>query len=170
MAINKKLIHFNRKEVFEEKLANNEILDTSIVFIKDSKEIWTHGTYFGGCDIVGNTTDAHFENLCNFKNGYLNYHYALINYNNDVYFGRLIDVIESDGYDALRMFYSKGYDEITYKTDGIHILSFSLEREDGFCQNMEYIDNTPESASIEEIDALFIEETPEIPENESTSE
>ena len=29
------------KEVFEEKLANNEILDTSIVFVKDSKEIYT---------------------------------------------------------------------------------------------------------------------------------
>lgn len=39
MAINKKLIHFKRKEVFEEKLANNEILDTSIVFIDDTNEI-----------------------------------------------------------------------------------------------------------------------------------
>ena len=46
MAINKKLIHFNSKEVFEEKLANNEILDTSIVFVKDSKEIWTHGNLY----------------------------------------------------------------------------------------------------------------------------
>lgn len=46
MAINKKLIHFNRKEVFEEKLANNEILDTSIVFVKDSKEIYTHGNLY----------------------------------------------------------------------------------------------------------------------------
>jgi len=43
MAINKKLIHFRRKEVFEEKLANNEILNTSIVFIDDTNEIWTHG-------------------------------------------------------------------------------------------------------------------------------
>lgn len=46
MAIDKKLIHFNRKEVFEEKLANNEILDTSIVFVKDSKEIYTHGNLY----------------------------------------------------------------------------------------------------------------------------
>ena len=55
MAINKKLIHFNRKEVFEEKLANNEILDTSIVFIKDSKEIWTHGQFYGGESMVNIT-------------------------------------------------------------------------------------------------------------------
>ena len=46
MAINKKLIHFKSKEKFEEELANNNILDTSICFIKDSKEIWTHGTLF----------------------------------------------------------------------------------------------------------------------------
>ena len=46
MAINKKLIHFKEKSVFEKKLANNEVLDTSIVFIKDSKEIWTHGNLY----------------------------------------------------------------------------------------------------------------------------
>jgi hypothetical protein len=39
MAINKKLIRFKRKSVFEEKLAKNEILETSIVFIEDTKEI-----------------------------------------------------------------------------------------------------------------------------------
>lgn len=43
MAINKKLIHFKNKENFESEVANNNILDTSIVFIKDSQEIWTHG-------------------------------------------------------------------------------------------------------------------------------
>lgn len=42
MAINKKLIHFKTKENFlKEKNAGN-ILDTSIVFIKDTREIWTH--------------------------------------------------------------------------------------------------------------------------------
>lgn len=46
MAINKKLIHFKEKSVFEEKRANNEILDTSIVFVKDAKEIWTHGQFY----------------------------------------------------------------------------------------------------------------------------
>ena len=46
MAINKKLIHFNEKSEFDKRLANNEILDTSIVFVKDSKEIWTHGNLY----------------------------------------------------------------------------------------------------------------------------
>ena len=46
MAINKKLIHFKTKENFNNKVANNEILDTSIVFIQDSKEIHTHGTTY----------------------------------------------------------------------------------------------------------------------------
>lgn len=48
MAINKKLIHFQKKENFENEVANGNILDNSIVFIKDTKEIWTHGTYYGG--------------------------------------------------------------------------------------------------------------------------
>lgn len=42
MAINKKLIHFKKKEDFEKEVAKENILDTSIVFIKDSKEIHTH--------------------------------------------------------------------------------------------------------------------------------
>lgn len=46
MAINKNLIHFNKKEDFEREVANNNILDKSIVFIKDSKEISTHGTVY----------------------------------------------------------------------------------------------------------------------------
>ena len=47
MAINKKLIHFNKKEDFNREVANGNILDHSIVFIKDSKEIYTHGTCYG---------------------------------------------------------------------------------------------------------------------------
>lgn len=46
MAINKKLIHFKNKQKFEEELANNNILNTSICFIQDTKEIWTHGTIY----------------------------------------------------------------------------------------------------------------------------
>ena len=46
MAINKKLIHFKSKENFEREVANNNILDTSICFIQDSKEIYTHGTLY----------------------------------------------------------------------------------------------------------------------------
>ena len=46
MAINKKLIHFKNKENFDNEVANGNILDTSIVFIQDSKEISTHGTVY----------------------------------------------------------------------------------------------------------------------------
>ena len=48
MAINKKLIHFKSKQKFNEELANGNILETSIVFIQDSKEIYTHGTLYDG--------------------------------------------------------------------------------------------------------------------------
>lgn len=46
MAINKKLIHFKEKADFVDEVANNNILDHSIVFIQDSKEISTHGTVY----------------------------------------------------------------------------------------------------------------------------
>lgn len=46
MAINKKLIHFKNKENFENEVANSNILDTSICFIQDTKEISTHGTIY----------------------------------------------------------------------------------------------------------------------------
>ena len=46
MAINKKLIHFKTKSNFSNEVANNNILDTSICFIKDSQQIYTHGQYY----------------------------------------------------------------------------------------------------------------------------
>ena len=66
MAINKKLIHFNKKATFNsQKLSANDsntqyqvggtgtvqtgapdINYQSIVYIKDSKEIWTHGQFY----------------------------------------------------------------------------------------------------------------------------
>lgn len=46
MAINKKLIHFKSKSQFERELANNNILPTSICFIQDSREIWTHNEFY----------------------------------------------------------------------------------------------------------------------------
>ena len=46
MAINKKLIHFKSKTKFEELAKDKQILDTSICFIQDSKEISTHGTIY----------------------------------------------------------------------------------------------------------------------------
>lgn len=68
MAINKKLIHFKNKSTFNsKKLSANEantqyqvggtgtvttgapdINYQSIVYIKDSKEVWTHGTFYSG--------------------------------------------------------------------------------------------------------------------------
>lgn len=42
--INKKLIHFDQNSTFEEK--KDEILDASIVFIKDANKIYTHGTEY----------------------------------------------------------------------------------------------------------------------------
>lgn len=72
MAINKKLIHFNKKATFNsQKLSANESNDQyqvggtgtvqtgapdinyqSIVYIKDSKEIWTHGQFYGSAASV----------------------------------------------------------------------------------------------------------------------
>lgn len=46
MAIEKKLIHFNSDADFKQRLQNNEILDTSIVFIKETNKIYTHGTEY----------------------------------------------------------------------------------------------------------------------------
>ena len=46
MAINKKLIHFNKKESFDRELANQNILNNSICFIQDTKEIYTHGQFY----------------------------------------------------------------------------------------------------------------------------
>lgn len=48
MAINKKLIHFNKKEDFNKELESGNILDKSIVFIKDSNQIYTHGKFYDG--------------------------------------------------------------------------------------------------------------------------
>ena len=47
MAISQKLIYVDTKTIFSNKLSNGEILNNSIVFIKDTGEIWTHGKYFG---------------------------------------------------------------------------------------------------------------------------
>jgi len=46
MAINKKLVHFEKKTDFDKQNTDGNILDTSIVFIKDSNEIFTHKTLY----------------------------------------------------------------------------------------------------------------------------
>lgn len=46
MAINKKLIHFKTFAAFKVELDAGNILETSIVWIKDKKQIYTHGEYY----------------------------------------------------------------------------------------------------------------------------
>ena len=45
---NRKFIHFNHLENFNRQLEENpgSILDSQIVFIKDARKIWTHGTFY----------------------------------------------------------------------------------------------------------------------------
>ena len=46
MAINKKLIHFTNKVNFLNEYNKGNILPTSIVFIQDAKQIWTHEEFY----------------------------------------------------------------------------------------------------------------------------
>ena len=63
MAINKKLIHFKNKQTFEQEVANGNILDTSIVFIQDSKEIYTHGTIYDGRSVDLSDIESSIQNI-----------------------------------------------------------------------------------------------------------
>lgn len=46
MALNKQFIHFQTKSTFNAQLKAGNLKDTSIVFIKDTQEIWTHGQLY----------------------------------------------------------------------------------------------------------------------------
>lgn len=46
MAINKKLIHFQTYQAFQTELEAGNILDTSIVWIKETHQIYTHGEFY----------------------------------------------------------------------------------------------------------------------------
>jgi hypothetical protein len=39
-------IYAKKKSFFTKELEAGNVLDEAIVFIEDTKEIWTHGTYF----------------------------------------------------------------------------------------------------------------------------
>lgn len=65
MAINKKLIHFRNKSTFLSNLEAGNILDTSIVFIQDAKQIWTHGTLYDANDTKIYYTSLYFHNISN---------------------------------------------------------------------------------------------------------
>lgn len=83
MAINQKLICVDTKTIFSNKLNNGEISNSSIVFIKDTGEIWTHGKYFGlsSTSLDGYVTLDTEQNISGLKN-----FNALSVYNEDVYY------------------------------------------------------------------------------------
>lgn len=62
MALNKKLIHFQKLADFNTQLAAGNILDTSIIFIKDAKQIYTHGQLYS-CSY----TESELQELLNNK-------------------------------------------------------------------------------------------------------
>ena len=53
---------------YNSMLSNKEILDTSIVFIKDTKQIWTHGMYYSS-RIINNLTDGGSTNSLSAEQG-----------------------------------------------------------------------------------------------------
>lgn len=67
MAINKKLIHFKNKQKFNEELANGNILETSIVFIQDTQEIYTHSTFYDGKQVDLSNIETSIQNILNNK-------------------------------------------------------------------------------------------------------
>lgn len=44
--IHKRFIHFNQKSDFEKRRTAGDIPETSIVFIENTNEIWTHGVFY----------------------------------------------------------------------------------------------------------------------------
>lgn len=48
--ITNRFVHFKTKASFTSRLGAGDIQESSIVFIQDANEIWTHGTYYK-CDI-----------------------------------------------------------------------------------------------------------------------
>lgn len=65
MAIEKLFIHFKDKQDFEQKCKEGAIKDTSIVFIKNSKEIYTHSQAYKTLPDGGTNGQV----LCNTENG-----------------------------------------------------------------------------------------------------
>lgn len=84
---NNRLLHYKTKRQFDEDLSNNLISDKSIVFIKDIKQIYTHGSFYGTdqLDIVidqyGNKVVQDFlkfANIVQFDDGVQFNDYAII--------------------------------------------------------------------------------------------
>ncbi len=109
MAINKKLIHFKSKQKFEEELAKGSILDTSIVFIQDSKEIWTHGNLF-------NCSDKHITDE------------ILSEYATKEYISQEIDKISSSGEALITDVQVNGESVLTDKVANIDLSNYVTEQ------------------------------------------
>ena len=62
---NRKFIHFNNLANFENIIENQPgaILDNQIVFIKDARKIWTHGTYYTLDERITNDIYARLQEL-----------------------------------------------------------------------------------------------------------
>ena len=78
MAINKKLIHFKNKENFNIEVAKGNILNNSIVFIQDTKEIYTHGTIYDGSTFDPSDIEASIQEINNRFN--ISLEYDLVEY------------------------------------------------------------------------------------------
>lgn len=48
--ITNRFVHFKTKASFTQRLGQGDIQESSVVFIQDANEVWTHGTYYK-CDI-----------------------------------------------------------------------------------------------------------------------
>lgn len=62
--INNRFLFFKTKEAFEAAKNNGDVSQDSIVFIKNDKVIWTHGTYFDG-DSAQFLTQEEYDELEN---------------------------------------------------------------------------------------------------------
>ena len=45
-------IYSKTKDLFLEQLEAGHVLDEAVAFIEDTKEIWNHGTYFDGTNVI----------------------------------------------------------------------------------------------------------------------
>jgi len=132
MAINKKLIHFKNKQNFNNEVANGNILDNSIVFIQDSKEIWTHETLYGEKEnIIYNNIQVNTWNVIDDINFPYNYSSDIIldNATSTDYIEVIFDINCSisgnyapicESYDGGVKIYSKVAEEIVIPTIIIH--------------------------------------------------
>ena len=164
MAINKKLIHFNKKEDFEREVANGNILDRSIVFIKDTKEIYTHGTIYGSDSMKWSNlqTDMEFVDLgfnvywasCNLgatKPEEIGLFYAWGETEGYMYDETGKNLLDANGNPTTRKFSESYYKWIDYSTDPETILKYNTDFRGIYGGTIDYkfeLDPEDDAASI----------------------